>query len=209
MGAALGRVTAVSLLMIRSPGFGSGAANFQGALPAPTEVKLASRVNLLAHYAKGTLSLMLQLLALTPSFSSWVTRVPFPHGTVRYRSESFSLGGGVPHAPVGHLRPPTCGSLLLRTGRFSTVSCTLACVPLPHAKAATRHPSSFSTGGRQRQGVIPPLAAATAHSLATRAERIQKGAASHCCPSWGATCIARPSADYQASPYAKPLSQRR
>jgi len=31
-------------------------------------IKLASYVNLLAHYAKGTLSLMLQLLQLTPSF---------------------------------------------------------------------------------------------------------------------------------------------
>ena len=34
------------------------------------KIKLASHVNLLAHYAKGTLSLMLQLLQLTPSFEA-------------------------------------------------------------------------------------------------------------------------------------------
>jgi len=82
MGAALEQKDARSLLMVRSPGFGSGVANY-GVLPAPTQVKLASHVNLLAHYAKGTLSLMLQLLQLTPSF------LPLKYELTSHRRRTF------------------------------------------------------------------------------------------------------------------------
>jgi hypothetical protein len=91
-----------SLPMASSLGFGPNVANFYG-LPAPTELKLASHVSLLAHYAKGTLSPKLQLLAPAPGFDrrGGPRRNAFPHGTVRYRPQRLGFGGRLPH-----LRPP-------------------------------------------------------------------------------------------------------
>jgi len=59
---------AVSLLTASSPGFGSGPADSR-ILPAPSKLRLAGGVNLLAHYAKGTLSPKLQLLLPTWGFA--------------------------------------------------------------------------------------------------------------------------------------------
>jgi len=53
--------------MIRSLGFGSDVTNFYILLAPTCIVKLASNINLLAHYAKGTLSPKLQLLKLAQS----------------------------------------------------------------------------------------------------------------------------------------------
>lgn len=85
-------------------------------LRLPT-VRLAGRVNLLAHYAKGTLSPTLQSLRPTPGFApaargGWLPR--FPRGTLRYRPRRCgALGVAVP--PTSAASRPTrhrwCGRL--------------------------------------------------------------------------------------------------
>jgi len=95
---------AVSLLAASSPGFGSDPADFCG-LPAPTNLRLAGEVNLLAHYAKGTLSPRLQLLWLTWGFGPVATQPTAPLPS-RYSalpaSEVMSLGARSPHLQPGY-----------------------------------------------------------------------------------------------------------
>lgn len=69
-------------------------------LLTPTKIKLASRVNLLAHYAKGTLLPKLQLLLMTSSFI-WhgaLQRRPFLSLAVLYAIDRrvLALGVGTP-----------------------------------------------------------------------------------------------------------------
>ena len=59
---------AFGLAVARSPGFGSEGPDFYP-LAAPTDLRLARPNNLLAHYAKGTLWPMPQLLTRIPGFT--------------------------------------------------------------------------------------------------------------------------------------------